>query len=89
MFSHSTLHPTQSFVFLSRNPLYDIGTMKYIYALIIVLLTSANALAVSIPFVRNFTNKEVMCQNWDIGQDSKGVIYVANRNGLVCYDGKT
>ena len=30
-----------------------------------------------------------MCQNWDIGQDSKGVIYVANRNGLVCYDGKT
>ncbi|MBC5603470.1 hypothetical protein [Bacteroides difficilis] len=63
--------------------------MKYIYALIIVLLTSANALAVSIPFVRNFTNKEVMCQNWDIGQDSKGIIYVANRNGLVCYDGKT
>ena len=63
--------------------------MKYIYALIIVLLTSANALAVSIPFVRNFTNKEVMCQNWDIGQDSKGIIYVANRNGLACYDGKT
>lgn len=30
-----------------------------------------------------------MCQNWDIGQDSKGIIYIANRYGLVCYDGKT
>lgn len=64
--------------------------MKYISALITLLFVFAStALTASIPFVRNFTNKEVMCQNWDIDQDSKGIIYVANRNGLVCYDGKT
>lgn len=63
--------------------------MKYICALITILFATATALAASIPFVKNFTNKEVMCQNWDIGQDSKGIIYIANRYGLVCYDGKT
>ncbi|QIU93595.1 hypothetical protein [Bacteroides faecium] len=63
--------------------------MKYICVLITVLLASATTLAASIPFVKNFTNKEVMCPNWDIEQDSKGIIYIANRYGLVCYDGKT
>lgn len=63
--------------------------MKYIYALIIVLLTSANALGSLYSIRQKLHDKEVMCQNWDIGQDSKGIIYVANRNGLVCYDGKT
>lgn len=63
--------------------------MKYISVLITVLFASVNTLAAAIPFVKNFTNKEVMCQNWDIEQDSKGIIYIANRYGLVCYDGKT
>jgi len=26
-------------------------------------------------------------QNWDIVQDSKGIIYIANRNGVLIYDG--
>lgn len=74
---------------MSKNSISDVATMKYICALITILFVSVTTLAASIPFVRNFTNKEVMCQNWDIEQDSKGIIYIANRYGLVCYDGKT
>ncbi len=39
--------------------------------------------------VNNFTARQYNAgtQNWDMVQDSRGVIYVANRNGVLTYDG--
>lgn len=39
--------------------------------------------------VSNYTARQYNAgtQNWDLVQDSKGIIYVANRNGVLIYDG--
>jgi signal transduction histidine kinase len=39
--------------------------------------------------VTNYTARQYNAgtQNWDVVQDSKGVIYIANRNGVLTYDG--
>ncbi len=51
-----------------------------------VLYLSANQ-----PFVRNFSRKDYKSgtQNWAIAQDSNNVMYFANNNGLLIYDGKS
>lgn len=42
-----------------------------------------------LPFIRNFSNVEYKAgiQNWDITEDSRGLLYVANNFGLLEYDG--
>ena len=42
-----------------------------------------------IPFIRNFTPKEygAEAQNWAVAQGPKGLIYVANNQGVLAYDG--
>ncbi len=44
---------------------------------------------IGIPPVRNFINKEYRAgtQNWQITEDERGVIYTANNDGLLVYDG--
>jgi ligand-binding sensor domain-containing protein len=44
---------------------------------------------IGIPPMRNFSNKvyKAGTQNWDAAQDSRGVIYWANNNGVLKYDG--
>lgn len=46
---------------------------------------------VGLPIITNFTqeNYNAHNQNWDIIQASNGLIYVANGNGLLEYDGET
>lgn len=42
-----------------------------------------------LPFVRNFETVEYQAgiQNWDIAQDKRGILYIANNFGLLEYDG--
>lgn len=42
-----------------------------------------------LPFVRNFKTVEYKAgiQNWDIAQDKRGIIYIANNFGLLEFDG--
>ena len=41
------------------------------------------------PFVQNYSSKEYNAhiQNWDIVQDGRGIIYIANGDGILEYDG--
>lgn len=41
------------------------------------------------PFILNFPKQEYLAgtQNWDFTQDGEGIIYVANNEGLLAYDG--
>lgn len=43
-----------------------------------------------IPFIKHYTPQEYKAgiQNWDIAQDSRGVIYIANNYGLLEFDGQ-
>ncbi|HJW08889.1 MAG TPA: hypothetical protein VJ483_04595, partial [Holophagaceae bacterium] len=44
---------------------------------------------VGIPFIRNYAPKEFGAdsQNWSVAQDARGLIYVANNQGVLEYDG--
>jgi hypothetical protein len=49
----------------------------------------AGAQLPGLPFVRNFLTVEYKAgiQNWDIAQDKRGLLYIANNFGLLEYDG--
>ncbi|MFM7710449.1 MAG: triple tyrosine motif-containing protein [Ferruginibacter sp.] len=44
---------------------------------------------IGFPDIRNFSKKEYGAglQNWDIKQDSTGILYFANNEGLLCFNG--
>ncbi len=41
------------------------------------------------PFIHNYTSKEYKAhvQNWSIAQDSRGVMYIGNGDGILEFDG--
>lgn len=45
--------------------------------------------AIGIPHIRNFSNHDYNAgtQNWDIRQDKSGIMYFANNDGLLSFDG--
>lgn len=53
------------------------------------LSAQGNPEELGIPIIRNFTHEEYdgFIQNWDIVQDPRGFIYVANNSGILEYDG--
>jgi len=55
------------------------------------LPVSGQSLTGGIPLVHNFHTVEYKAgiQNWDIAQDRRGLLYVANNFGLLEYDGET
>lgn len=60
--------------------------------LFVLLLLVLPAMMYAIhPVVRNFTRKDYKSgtQNWAIAQDNDNVMYFANNDGLLTYDGKT
>ncbi len=61
--------------------------LRKLHTFIFILLLQ-NVLAFT-PFVRNFSKStyQAASQNWSIGQDSNGVIYVGNHYGLLRYTG--
>lgn len=64
--------------------------MKYLLQITFLLQISISfASNIGTPFLTNFTNKQygASTQNWSIGQDSNQVMYFANNDGLLSYDG--
>lgn len=73
---------------------------KYIkrlrYLFIAIVVASSHVFAQDLPsrgsyFVTNYTPKDYNAgtQNWQIVQDRNGLIYVANRDGVLVFDGAT
>ena len=67
---------------------------KIIITLIIFsipFLAAAQILEEAFPFIQNYTVADYKKgnQNWDIIQDKRGLIYVANNDGLLEFDGIT
>lgn len=71
-----------------------LGNNGKLYAILLFLLFISR-LAVRatgfVPVVTNFasTDYDGGLQNWDISQDGKGAVYIANNNGVLVYDGYT
>lgn len=74
--------------------------MKHILYRIVLLLLPGITPAVTVfgqpglgglPFVRTFTTLDYNAgiQNWDIAQDKRGILYLANNFGLLEFDGTT
>lgn len=61
---------------------------RYIFSFLLVVC--ALMLFANHPLVRNFTRKEYKsgAQNWAITQDENNIMYFANNNGLLIFDGK-
>ena len=60
-----------------------------ISCIVLILKTSWSIGQIGLPLVKNYNPDEYQggIQNWQIAQDSRGVIYVANNFGLLQYDG--
>ena len=63
--------------------------LSIILLLFIGLIFSNESLYAFLPYVKNYTRDEynAASQNWSIGRDSNGIMYIANHNGLLVYDG--
>ena len=59
-----------------------------LFLLLPIAVTGQNT--IGLPDIINFTKQEYRAglQNWHIRQDKNGLIYIANNEGLLCYDGK-
>lgn len=66
----------------------NIKSLSWAISLFPILLFG-QPINIGIPPLRNFNNKEYQggTQNWQITQDKRGVIYVANNEGLLEFDG--
>jgi len=67
--------------------------MKQWLPLFLLLLYASGLLAqntIGLPDIVNYPKKTYAAglQNWDIQQDEHGIIYIANNEGLLCYDGQ-
>lgn len=64
---------------------------KYLIALLISLSAVSNGQnTIGLPDIVNFKkiNYKAGLQNWDFRQDNKGILYVANNEGVLCFDGR-
>ena len=63
--------------------------MKRTQLIMVFIMLSHIAMAIH-PVVRNFTRKEYRSgtQNWAIAQDKDNIMYFANNDGLLVFDGK-
>lgn len=67
--------------------------MRYFYLFIFVIFINSPAHAqnpIGLPQITNFTTADYKggSQNWDIQQDATGVMYFANNEGLLTYNGQ-
>ncbi|MFZ9694638.1 MAG: ligand-binding sensor domain-containing protein [Chitinophagaceae bacterium] len=67
--------------------------MRTLSTLILILhfYTSNSQNTIGLPDIINYNKQSYKAglQNWDIRQDKNGIIYVANNEGLLCFDGST
>jgi DNA-binding CsgD family transcriptional regulator len=65
--------------------------LSILWLLMVLLIHSAHAQSelAGLPFVKNFQTVDYQAgiQNWDIAQDQRGLLYIANNFGLLEYDG--
>lgn len=66
--------------------------IRYFLSLVLLLLSHlgfSQSSIVGLPLMRHFykSNYNAGTQNWSISQDSKGLLYFANNNGVLRYDG--
>ncbi len=64
--------------------------VRIIFLLLLSLSVSAQN-TIGLPAIFNYSNTAYSggLQNWDIQQDKNGIIYIANNEGLLTYDGHT
>ncbi len=64
--------------------------MKIIVLLLLLPFTSFCQNTIGFPEVINYSRQSYLggLQNWDIKQDKNGILYVANNEGLLSFDGK-
>ncbi len=64
--------------------------MKKIVLLFLIPMNCVGQNTIGLPEVINYTKKTYFAglQNWDIKQDKNNIIYVANNEGMLTYDGK-
>jgi DNA-binding CsgD family transcriptional regulator len=65
---------------------------KLLVAILSWLTATAPVMAqstIGLPAIRNYRNTDyhAAIENWDIGQDKRGVLYFANNDGLLTFDG--
>lgn len=60
-----------------------------LFPLILCFSASGQDYHIGVPFITSFTARDfkVSNQNWDLAQDSRGVMYFANDYGILEYDG--
>ncbi len=65
--------------------------MKKLLLFIILPLAAKSQNTIGLPDVINYSKQlySAGLQNWDIKQDKNGIIYVANNEGLLTYDGRS
>ncbi len=65
--------------------------MKYLFVLLLFLtITKVTIAQIGIPQINNYTNIDYKggTQNWGIDQDKNGIMYFANNEGLLTFNGK-
>ncbi|WP_372917807.1 LuxR C-terminal-related transcriptional regulator [Salegentibacter sp.] len=65
--------------------------IRLIYSLLLVMLMNLSGFSQQLtPPIQNYSSRdyEAASQNWDIDIDEQGIIYVANNQGLLSYDGQ-
>ncbi len=66
--------------------------IKVIYALVIVMLpliATAQIKTTGLPFIKNYSSEDynATTENWCVEQDNRGIMYFANGNGILEFDG--
>ena len=65
--------------------------MKKLLLLILLPLSAVSQNTIGLPDIINYSKQlySAGLQNWDIRQDKNGIIYVANNEGLLSFDGRS
>jgi len=60
-----------------------------VLAVLLVRMAVLSQSAIGIPAIRSFTHADyhASIETWDIGQDKRGMLYFANNDGLLTFDG--
>jgi len=63
---------------------------KYLFLLLVLPLTAICQNTIGLPDIINYSNQVYAggLQSWDIRQDKQGIIYYANNEGMLSFDGK-
>ena len=63
---------------------------KYLFLIFFLPLTAICQNTIGLPDIINYSKQAYAAglQSWDIRQDSRGILYLANNDGVLSFDGK-